>query len=180
MEVVSPDRVEAPSAVGLPPDHARQIAMVFRDEKHRAARNGGTDPARKLTKEMARTIVDERVRSVETEPVDVVLVYPVQRILDEEGAHHVAVLAVEIDGGTPWGVVALGKIVGAERTQVGAVRSQMVVDNVEQHPQAEPVCAIDEPPQVVRPAVTPRRRKQGDAVIPPIALAGKVGHRHQL
>ena len=58
---------------------------------------------RQLGEEVARAVVDDRVGGVEPQAVDVILVHPVQRVLDEELAHHVAVRAVELTA-APQGV----------------------------------------------------------------------------
>src|SRR5438132_7186895 len=54
-----------------------------------------------------------------------------------------------------------------ERSQVVARRTQMVVDDVENDADAERMRPLDEPPQIVGPAVQARRRKQIHTVVPP-------------
>ena len=56
----------------------------------------------------------------------------------------------------------------------------MVVDHVEHHSQPVLVAGIDEPFQSLRAAVGVLYGIRVDAVIPPVAAAGKLGHRHQL
>ena len=56
----------------------------------------------------------------------------------------------------------------------------MVVDDVEEYGEAEPVRGVDETSQVVGRAVAARRREQRHAVVAPVARPGKVGDRHQL
>ena len=56
----------------------------------------------------------------------------------------------------------------------------MVVDDVENDAHAERMGALDEPPQIVGPAVQARRREQIHAVVPPAEAAFKIGDRHHL
>ena len=56
----------------------------------------------------------------------------------------------------------------------------MVVDDVEQHHQAEAVGAVDEALEVIGRAVGCIRRKRQDAIIAPVATTGELGKGHQL
>ena len=56
----------------------------------------------------------------------------------------------------------------------------MVVDDVEDHRDAERVRAIDEAAEIVRATVEPGRREQIDPVIAPAEAAREIGDRHQL
>ncbi len=56
----------------------------------------------------------------------------------------------------------------------------MVVDDVEDDADAEPVRRIDEAAQIVRAAVEAGRREQVDAVVAPAELARELGDRHHL
>ncbi len=86
---------------------------------------------RQLGEEVPRAVVLHRVRRVEPQAVDVVLVHPVQRVLDEEAAHRGAVRAVEVHALAPRAAVPVGEVVRAEGVGVGAVRPEVVVDHVE-------------------------------------------------
>ena len=55
---------------------------------------------------------------------------PVQGVLDEEPAHLITQRTIEVQGRTPWGFVAVRKI-RTEIPEVVALRTQMVVDHVE-------------------------------------------------
>ncbi len=55
----------------------------------------------------------------------------------------------------------------------------MVVDDVEQDGEPAGVTSVDQCLQRLRPAITRRRRKKKDAVIPPIAATRKFSDRHQ-
>ena len=108
------------------------------------------------------------------------LVDPVGRVGDEELAHRPGLVAVEIDGLAPLVLIAVGEIVLREAGEDIPVRPEMVVDDVEDDPEAEPVGRVDEAPQVVGRAVEMRRREQVDAVIAPAEAARELVDRHHL
>ena len=56
----------------------------------------------------------------------------------------------------------------------------MVVDHVEDHGQAGLMGGVDEPLQRPRAAVAVLHGVGMDAVVAPVAVAGELGHRHQL
>ena len=91
-----------------------------------------------------------------------------------------AVLAVEVDGRAPGGLVPVREVVGGELGQVVAVGAEVVVDHVEQHGQAQAMGLVDQPAEVVGPAVASRRGEQVHAVVAPAAAAREVGHGQQL
>jgi hypothetical protein len=56
----------------------------------------------------------------------------------------------------------------------------VVVDHVEQDPEAAGVAGVDQPAQAVGPAVGVVRRPQVHAVVAPAAPPRELGHRHEL
>ena len=87
-------------------------------------------------------------------------------------------VVVEVDRVAPFVLVAGGEIRPGELREVVAVRTEMVVDDVQNHAQAEVMRAIDEPTQVVRGAVQMARREQIDAVVAPAETSGELRDRH--
>lgn len=69
--------------------------------------------------------------------------------------------------------------VGAELAEVVSFRTQMVVNDVENHGDAMRVACVDEALQSARAAITFLDRVEVDAVVPPVARAGKRRHGHQ-
>ncbi len=59
--------------------------------------------------EVQLAVVEHRMNGIESQAVELILLQPVQRVLDEEIAHGLAVLAVEVDRRTPGCLVALGE-----------------------------------------------------------------------
>ena len=180
MEVVGPDAVQAPAAGRLGAEHAGQVAVVLGDQVDRAVGTMLADPGRQLGQEVARALVHHRVGRVEPQAVHVVLVDPVQGVLDEERADHLAAGTIQVDRGTPGRPVPVGQIGGAEAGQVAAVGAEVVVDDVEQHGHPQAVGTVHQGAQVVGRAVASGRGEEVHAVIAPVAPAGEVGDRHQL
>ncbi len=108
------------------------------------------------------------------------LLDPVGGVAQEELADGARVVAVEVDRLSPLVLVAVGEVVGGERLEVVAIRPEVVVDDVEDDPEAGRVGAVDEAAEVVGRAVQPGRREQVDAVAAPAETAGELGDRHHL
>ena len=128
---------------------------------------------------MRRHLVAHDIRRVQPQAVDVVLVEPVQRVLDEERMDVFAPLAVQIDAAAP-AIIPVRQVLAAELERVVARRAEVVVDDIEQDREAEAVGLIDQSSQIVGPAVSPRGSKQVHAVVAPVPPPGKVRQRHQL
>ncbi|MNQ52378.1 hypothetical protein D3C85_663910 [compost metagenome] len=139
-----------------------------------AGQQPGTYPGRQLQHELA---VADGVHGVQAQPVHAVVLQPHQRVFDEEVAHR---LTTKIDGRAP------GRLpVGAEElagivTEVVALRTEVVVDHVHQHHQAQLVGAVHQAAQLVRRAIGRFRGERQHAVVAPVALAGEFPQGHQL
>ena len=129
---------------------------------------------------MGRTVVHDRVHGVEAEPVEIVLLEPVERVLDREVAHRAAVLAVVVDAGAPRRLVAVGEEGRRVDGQVIAVGSEMIIDAVEDHHHVASVRGFDEVLEVVRPAVGGVGRVEEHPVVAPVPSPREVGDRHYL
>src|SRR5690348_5579821 len=116
--------------------------------------------------------------SVEAQSVDVEVSAPMESIFEEEAADFFAVSAIEIDGLAPGRAVAIGEI-RAKIIQVIAFGAEMIVDDVESHGHSQFVAGVDEALEPVPAAVGVLNRKWIDAVIAPVALAGKLSERHE-
>ena len=79
---------------------------------------------------MTGSEIENAVNCVQTQGVEMVVLKPIQCILDEESPHFVAASTVKVDGLTPRGPVAIGKVWSVS-IKVVAFRPQMVVNHVE-------------------------------------------------
>jgi hypothetical protein len=131
-----------------------------------------------LREEMTIRFVDQRVHGVKPQPVEVVVHHPVERVVEEEAAHVLAVGTIEVDGITPRCLVSIGGV-RAELVQMVPGGPEVVVHNVEQNADPPRVSRVDEPLQCLRPSVRLVHRVRRDPVVPPTAFAveGRDGHQ---
>ena len=61
----------------------------------------GAHPLGEFPQQVSRAVVEDRVDRVEPQPIEMELLEPIQRIVDEEVADRRGVLAVEVDRGAP-------------------------------------------------------------------------------
>ena len=121
----------------------------------------------------------DRVDGVQPEAVDVELVHPDAAVLDDVAPHARAALAVVVDRGAPGRRHAVGEV-RAELGEVVALGTEVIVDDVEEHRDAAGVTGIHQAAQAARPAVGGLGGEEVDAVVAPVARAGKLGDRHEL
>jgi hypothetical protein len=82
---------------------------------------------------------------IEPEPIEVVFFNPVARILHEKLPYRLAVRAIEIDGLAPLILVPVGEVIGREGLQKVTVGPDVVVDNVQDYPQAVGMRCVNKP-----------------------------------
>ena len=124
-------------------------------------------------------VVLDLVDGVQPQGVDVEVPQPAQGGVDDEGTHLLAAVMVVVDGLAPGRVVGPGEV-RAEDAEVVARRAQVVVDDVEAHPDAGAVGGVDEAGQGLGASVGLVDRPQSHSVIAPAGLAGKGCQRHEL
>ena len=129
---------------------------------------------------MAGAVVVDGVDGVEAQAVDVEVADPARRALQHPLADAVGALAVEVDRLAPRRLVALGEERAEGLERLHAAGADMVVDDVEDDPQARGVGGVDEARQAVRAAVGGVRGGQVDAVVAPAVVAGELADRHEL
>src|SRR5687768_12129533 len=110
---------------------------------------------------------------VEPEPIAVIVAEPHERIVDEKGPNLSAASIVEVDGVPPRGAVAIGEV-GTEAREVVAVRTEVVVDDVDDHAHTSAVAGVDQSLQSIRSPVRMVRSEDVDSVVAPSASARKL------
>ena len=180
VEVVRPDRVEGPPAPLLRLHDVDQIPAVLRNHEDAARVRRLSHACLHLGEQVSWRLVDERPAGIHPQSVDVVLADPVSRVLDEELAHGAARLAIQVHRRAPRGSMRLGQIPRAETGEMRAVRSGMVVDDVEENGEAKGVRAVDEPPQGIGRAVLACRGEEVHPVVAPVPPPGKRPDRQEL
>ncbi len=101
-------------------------------------------PLGKLLQQVLRAVVEDRMHRVEPQAIEVELLDPVESVLDDELAHRAAVRPVKIDRRAPWRLVTIGEGLRRDRVDIGAFRTEMVVDDIEQHHQPAVMGGFDQ------------------------------------
>src|SRR5580692_9487775 len=117
---------------------------------------------------------------IQPQPVEVVLDQPVQRIVYEEISNGTALRPIEINGIAPWRLMTIGEESWCVRVKIISFRAKMVVHNIEEHHDSPLMRTLYQFFEIFRTSIHTVRSERKDAVVPPIALAGKIGNRHQL
>ena len=106
------DRPSLPRGAGGAPRSRRFRAP---DASARSVRSAGAPSAPSSVRMSGVAVVDDRVHRVEPQPVEMILLQPVERVLDHEVAHRPARGAVVIDRRAPWRLVPLGEEMRRDR-----------------------------------------------------------------
>src|SRR5690606_23300858 len=120
------------------------------------------------------------VHGVEAQAVEVIFLEPIERVVNEEVAHQLAPLAIEIKRSAPGRVVPLIEEGWRVAAQEVTFRSKMVVDDIEQYHEAARVGGIDQTFERLRTTVGGIGRKGQHTVVAPVAITGKLGDGHEL
>src|SRR5215203_4593406 len=115
------------------------------------------------------------MRRIEAKAIDVKLAPPVGCVLGEELAHGGF---FEVQAVSPWRLVIRIEITLMIDTKIIAVRSQMVVNHIQNDTETARVRRVHQRTQIVWLSIGASRRIQSDAVVTPVPFSGKVGHRH--
>ena len=182
MQVIVPlGRSGLGSAIGIAPQKTGLIQLVFEHYVDCPASTGAITQRRaNLVHDVDFRVIANRVDGVHAQAVEAVLLNPVQRVVNEKIAHSARLFRVVIDGGAPRRLVAGVEEMRAARMQVVTFGTEVVVDHVDQHHHPQCVRRIDEGLQLVRRSVDRIGCELQHTVVAPVALAGKVGERHQL
>ena len=181
MDIVVPlRRIVQRLAVRAAGEPSGLVLLILQDQMHVAVRGLGAHAFGKFVQHMLRAVVDDRMHGVEPQPVQMELLDPVERVLDDELAHRLAVLAVVIDGVAPGRLVALGEEARGVGGEVVPVGTKVIIDHVEEDHQPALVGGLDQRLEILRAAIAGIGRVGQDAVIAPVPPAGEIGDRHDL
>ena len=135
------------------------------------------DLARHLDEDGFVASVPNVVDGVEPQTVETKFLQPIEHIVDEELTHR---LALEGDGAAPRRAALRIEEVRRVEMEIIPLRPEMIIDDVEHDHEPALVSRIDQTLQTVRAAISRVRRIEQHAVIAPAAIAGELGHRHDL
>ena len=120
------------------------------------------------------------MRRIQAQPVEVKLVDPVPRVGGKKVAYRPGSRPVEVEGIAPLTPIAGGDVLLGELTQKIPGRSEVVVDDIQDHPDAQLVGPVHETAEIVGLAIEPGGSEQVHTVVPPPEFPGEVGDRHDL
>ena len=123
--------------------------------------------------------VDDGVDRVEAQPIDVELLEPIERVVNDEIANDLRPRPVVVDGVSPGRLVAIREELWRVGRQVIPFGAEVIVDDVEEDGQAVRMGGIDQATQIVRRAVRRIGREQVDSVVTPVPTSGKIRDRHE-
>src|SRR5215831_12104138 len=158
----------------------RLIAVVLEDEMNVAVVNTVPDGLDDFADYIGLAAVKNRMDGIETQPVEMILLEPIERVLNKKVAHYAVTGSIEIDRGAPRCLVAFAEEIRSDRRQIIAFGAEMIVDDIEKDRQAARVACLNKLLQRVRRTVLRRRGIEKHAVITPIVTAGKRSDRNQL
>ena len=134
LKIIVPDRIDSIAALFGRSDESRVLRLVFGDEHDPATPAGFSRALDERRDDVLLGPVVHVLCRIETEPVEMELVYPVPGVLDEKRARRRR--PFEVDRAPPVIAVFVGEVVGREVVQIVAVRSEVVVDDVQDHTKA--------------------------------------------
>src|SRR5271170_2303772 len=126
---------------------------------------------------MMRAEIVDAIDGVQAQAIDAKFFQPIQGVGDEKIADWSALRAVKVERGSPRRAIARGEV-AAKLAEVISLRAKMVVNHIENHGQPASMSGIDQALQAGRSAITILRRVNVDAVVAPVARAGKLRHGH--
>src|SRR6266498_5618004 len=97
-------------------------------------------------------MIDNRVHCVDAKRIEVKLIDPHQRVLNEKRSDVIALWAVEIQRHAPRRFVSVREV-RAELAQIISFGAEVVVDDVEDDGQAALMRSVDEPLERMRPSI---------------------------
>ena len=136
VQVVVPKAIKVVAAFAAGPDELGFLGLVFCDQDNRPIASGDTcRPAHRADDVFIRRI-DNALRGIETKAVEMEFLNPVAAIGNEKLAHGIGVRSVEIERIAPVVLMAVGKVVIGKNAQVIAFGPEVIVDDIENDPQA--------------------------------------------
>src|SRR5262245_44564140 len=105
------------------------------------AGNGRTDPFGNLGEDMCFAMICDCVHGIKAQSVKMKFFKPVERIMNEEFAHHMTCCLVEIQRCAPWRLAVRKEAHRIARQKVSG-RAKMIMDDVKEDHKAESVRAF--------------------------------------
>src|SRR5262249_34550556 len=93
--------------------------------------------------------VEDLLRRIKPQAIKMKFFDPVACVRQEEFSDSCGIIAIKVDRIAPFVLISVGEVSFRKLLQVIAIRSEMVVDDVEHHSEAHTVRTINEGPKIV-------------------------------
>ena len=178
VQIVVPHGIETKAARLDRPHEIRELRLVLGYDDDISRPCGEARRPGQFGDHMGPAAVIDVLGRVEPQAIKMELLNPIGGIADHKIAWAVRVRPVEVQRCTPIVLVDVGEIMLRERVQHVASRTDMIVDDVKDDPDANPVSMVDKRSEIVGCAIEPRRREPVDAVVAPAEPPNEVVNWH--
>src|SRR5207302_800119 len=107
---------------------------IFTDYEHRTWACDFSHPASDHSQNVIGGAVINLLRCVDTQPIKMEFLYPISRICQEVLSNGTTIGSVKVDGGAPFAVVSVGKVVLRKLLKVISIWTQTIVNDIEDNP----------------------------------------------
>src|SRR5262245_36074046 len=171
MEVIIPERIHPEASLTCRTRQLRVLQFVLRYDKSPPSLCCLSHNRGDFSHNVPTRRIKNLLRRIEPQSIKMKFLDPITRVGDEKLSHWPAVRSGKVDRYAPFVFVAIGKIVRRKLLEIVSIRSEVVVNDVENHAESERVRAIHECAKAVRRTIKPRRRKQIHAIVAPAEAA---------
>src|SRR5262245_7205500 len=84
----------------------------------------------KFINDIRRCLVINRVHGIKAQPVEMELLQPIEGIVYDKISHQPAAGPGEVDGRTPWRVVAVSEEIRGNNRQIISLGTKMIIDDI--------------------------------------------------
>src|SRR5688572_31246892 len=131
MEIIVPERVDPVTSRAQWCNQAHVLRLIFGGDVDQARMPDSTSLSSDFGEDVRRGGVEDLLRCIQSQPIEMKLADPIGRVVENELADRARVLAIEVDGFPPIALIPVGEIIRRKLLQVVAVRTEMIVDHVE-------------------------------------------------
>src|ERR1700758_1172131 len=144
MKIIIPDRIQSVSLVlrGLHQLHG--LRLVFSDKIKPALSCGFSRRRCDFGKNMPRRGIKNLLGSIKPEPIEMKLADPVLGILNKKFTNGFRIEPIKVEGFSPLRLVSIGEVVGRKEGKIITVRTDVIVNHIQDYRNAGPMAFIDE------------------------------------
>src|SRR5215471_1093341 len=180
MKIIVPERIQTISVLIDRPGELRKLRLILGHDNRGPAPCGFSDASADRGQNVFLGSIEDLLSGVQAQPIQVELFDPIGGVGQEKFAYGTGVWTIKVNGLPPVIFVSVGKVVTCEFLKIVAVRTEMVVNHIQNDGQARVMSAVHKRAEIVRLAVKPYRCKQPYAIVAPPEASRKIGDGHDL